>query len=43
MCISLITSLIKLEVIGRLVFYNMYGRPKIFKYDLDLEMLELSI
>ena len=43
MCISLITSLIKLEAIGRLVFYNMYGRPEIFRYDLDLEMLELLI
>ena len=43
MCVSLITSLIKLEMIRRLVFSNMYGRPEIFKYDLDLERQELSM
>jgi len=36
MCVSLITFLIKSEIIERLVFSNMYEKPKIFKYDLDL-------
>ena len=43
MCISLITSLIKSEIIERLVFSNVYRRPKIFKYDLDLERQGLSM